>query len=137
MTRILLLLPLFAFICQPTRQVIKVDHAEGATWSTPSDSLIHPSEKHFKRLKQLTFGGDNAEAYWSFDGSKLIFQSTNPKWGESCDQIHIFDPFHADLRNGKPELISLEGGRTTCSYFLPGDSTVLFASTHEHAATCP
>ncbi|MFN3876694.1 MAG: hypothetical protein ACK4L7_12400, partial [Flavobacteriales bacterium] len=45
-------------------------------------SLIQPGERHFKRIKQLTFGGDNAEAYWSFDGKRLVFQSTNPAWGE-------------------------------------------------------
>jgi TolB protein len=101
------------------------------------DSLIHPEEKHFKSLKQLTFGGDNAEAYWSFDGSKLVFQSSNPAWEETCDQIHVFNPFTDDLRSGKPTHISIKGGRTTCSYFLPGDSLVLFASTHEAGATCP
>lgn len=100
-------------------------------------TLILPGEKHFKRLKQITFGGDNAEAYWSFDGKHLIFQSTNPAWGESCDQIHIVDPFHGNTKDQKPELISVKGGRTTCSYFLPGDSLVLFASTHEQGASCP
>jgi TolB protein len=100
-------------------------------------TLRHPEERHFKRVKQLTFGGDNAEAYWSFDGQRLVFQSTNPAWGESCDQIHVFNPFKDDLKSGKPELISVKGGRTTCSYFLPGDAQVVFASTHEHGATCP
>ena len=52
-------------------------------------SLIYDKEIHFKNLKQLTFGGENAEAYWSFDDSKLIFQATNEKWGQSCDQIYI------------------------------------------------
>lgn len=112
------------------------DLASGAemTWD---DTLIHPDEKHFKHLKQLTFGGDNAEAYWSFSGKQLVFQSTNPHWGESCDQIHVFSPGMDDLRAHTPRLISVKGGRTTCSYFLPGDSLVLFASTHEASATCP
>lgn len=100
-------------------------------------SLVHPSERHFARLKQLTFGGDNAEAYWSFGSNELVFQSTNPAWGESCDQIHIFHPFTDDLKASPPQLISVAGGRTTCSYFLPGDSLILYASTHEHDATCP
>ncbi|MCB9184575.1 MAG: PD40 domain-containing protein [Flavobacteriales bacterium] len=100
-------------------------------------TLILSGERHFARLKQLTFGGDNAEAYWSFDGTRLVFQSTNPAWGESCDQIHILDPLHGDAKKQPPTLISLKGGRTTCSYFLPGDSLVLFASTHEHDAACP
>ena len=137
MLRSLLFLPLLAFTCAAPRPAVMVPASPSTSWTVAGDSLIHPQEKHFKHLKQLTFGGDNAEAYWSFSGNKLIFQSTNPKWGESCDQIHVFDPFHDDLRTGKPTLISVQGGRTTCSYFLPGDSLVLFASTHEHDATCP
>ena len=139
MDRILLLLPFFLLLActnaQSGNSSGSTPHADKATGA--SDSLVHPLEKHFKTLKQLTFGGDNAEAYWSFDGSKLIFQSTNPAWNEACDQIHVFDPFNDDLRKGKPMLISVEGGRTTCSYFLPGDSLVLFASTHEANASCP
>lgn len=104
---------------------------------TVTDTLIAKGEKHFKSLKKLTFGGDNAEAYWSFAGDKLIFQSTNPAWGDSCDQIYVFDPFTDDLRTKTPRKISLEGGRTTCSYFLPGDSLVLFGSTHGTDAACP
>ncbi|MDQ3101548.1 MAG: hypothetical protein M3R08_09180 [Bacteroidota bacterium] len=102
-----------------------------------NDSLIHPEEKHFKTLKQLTFGGDNAEAYWSFDGTQLVFQASNPAWGDSCDQIFVFDPFKDDLSQHPPRRISVKGGRTTCSYFLPGDTSVLFASTHETSASCP
>ena len=76
-------------------------------------SLIHPQEKHFKSLRQLTFGGDNAEAYWSFTGSKLVFQATVPSWGDHCDQIFVFDPLRDDLASGPPQRISIEGGRTT------------------------
>ena len=104
---------------------------------TTSDSLIHPEEKHFRSLKQLTFGGDNAEAYWSFSGERLVFQSNNPAWGEDCDQIYVFNPFSDDLRQGAPTKLSINGGRTTCSYFLPGDSLVLFGSTHEGGHSCP
>lgn len=102
-----------------------------------NDSLIHPQEKHFKSLKQLTFGGDNAEAYWSFDGTRLVFQAHVPAWGDGCDQIFVLDPFNETTRNGPPQRISTAGGRTTCSYFLPGDTTILFASTHDADAKCP
>lgn len=102
-----------------------------------SDSLIDPLETHFEHLRQITFGGDNAEAYWSFDGKKLVFQANVPAWGEACDQIYVFDPFTDDLRNNRPRKLSLNGGRTTCSYFLPGDSLVLFASTHLGDTACP
>jgi len=122
--------------CQPPQpsadQPSSVSDTTGA-----APSLIHEQEKHFKSLKQLTFGGDNAEAYWSFSGEQLIFQSNNPAWNESCDQIHVFNPFTDDLAQNRPGLISVKGGRTTCSYFLPGDSLVLFASTHEAGASCP
>ena len=56
-----------------------------------TSSILNEGENHFKSLKQLTFGGDNAEAYWSFDDSKLVFQVTNPKWELECDQIFMFD----------------------------------------------
>jgi len=61
-------------------------------------SLIHDSEKHFKNIRQLTFGGDNAEAYWSFDDTKLIFQSNFTEWGVECDQI-----FFTNWQNDKLE----------------------------------
>jgi Tol biopolymer transport system component len=135
MRALLLLLPFAALACQSsTEQAASLAEPQVTGWDS---SLIQVGEKHFKHLKQLTFGGDNAEAYWSFDGTRLIFQSSNPAWGESCDQIHVFSPFTDDLRMAKPALISLGGGRTTCSYFLPGDSLVLFASTHEADAACP
>src|SRR5690349_14084315 len=70
------------------------------------DSIIYPEEKHFKNLSQLTFGGDNAEAYWSFDNSKLTFQSNNPAWGLSCDQIFYTPVKGSDLKNNKPQLLS-------------------------------
>lgn len=102
-----------------------------------SDSLIDPEETHFAHLRQLTFGGDNAEAYWNFAGNSLSFQATNPAWGESCDQIYHFNPFTDDLETTKPQQVSLNGGRTTCSYYLPGDSLILFASTHLADTACP
>ena len=99
--------------------------------------LLYPKEKHFKNIKQLTFSGENAEAYWSFDDSKLIFQATNQKWGEDCDQIYIIDTNDYTLKDSTPHMVSLGLGRTTCSYFLPGDTTILYASTHLKDAKCP
>jgi len=102
-----------------------------------ADSLILDDEQHFKHLRQLTFGGDNAEAYWSFDDSKLVFQVTNPKWGDQCDQIYYFNWQTEDIIKNKPILVSTGLGRTTCSYFLPGDSLILYASTHAGDKNCP
>ena len=90
--------------------------------------LKYPQEKYFKNIKQITFSGENAEAYWSFDDSKLIFQSTNEKWGKVTK--YIIDSNDYTLKDSIPNRISLGIGRTTCSYFLPGDTTVLYASTH-------
>lgn len=102
-----------------------------------NDSLIYQGEKHFKSIKQLTFGGDNAEAYFSFGGSMLSFQSNNRAWGLNCDQIFYFDVLNDNLAEKKPQLISTGMGRTTCSYFMPGDTSILYASTHEGGKDCP
>src|SRR6185436_5795455 len=51
------------------------------------DTVLFPGEKHFANVQQLTFGGDNAEAYFSFDSKYIIYQRTNPKEGIMCDQI--------------------------------------------------
>ena len=55
------------------------------------DSLIYPEEKHFKSLRQVTFGGDNAEAYWSFDDKQLVFQSNYKNWNVGCDQMFLMN----------------------------------------------
>jgi hypothetical protein len=99
--------------------------------------LIKEGENNFKSLTQLTDGGDNAEAYWSFDDSKLVFQVTNPDWGLECDQIYYFDWQKDDLLKEMPHLVSTGKGRTTCSYFMPGDSTIIYASTHLADSACP
>lgn len=113
------------------------DSENAVTDSTQIKNLKYPEEKHFKNLKQLTFGGDNAEAYWSFDDSKLVFQSNYKGWNVSCDQIFYTEIEHADLKNKAPKMLSTGLGRTTCSYFMPGDSTILYASTHLGGKDCP
>jgi TolB protein len=92
--------------------------------------IPQPGEKHFTALRQLTFGGENAEGYFSFDESRLIFQSTRDSF--HCDQMYTLD-----LRSGATRLVSTGKGRTTCGYFLPGDSVILFASTHGSGPECP
>ncbi|AKT42357.1 TolB family protein [Chondromyces crocatus] len=93
-----------------------------------------PKEKHLTELRQLTFGGENAEAYWSPDSRKLILQST--RGNDECDQIYLLD-----LGTGETNRVSNGQGKTTCSYFFyPGDKgpeKVLFASSHEHSPACP
>jgi TolB protein len=95
-------------------------------------------EKHLKNIRQLTFGGDNAEAYWSPDGKWLTFQSNNPKWGLKCDQIFAMKVKKAANNPAYlPQAISNKKGRTTCSFFMPDGKHVLFASTSAAADTCP
>jgi TolB protein len=100
------------------------------------DSVHYAKEKHLLNVRQLTFGGDNAEAYWSFDNKKLVFQSNNPSWGLACDQIFV-TAIGADLGKAMPSRVSTGKGRTTCAYFLPGDKTILYASTHLGDEACP
>lgn len=97
--------------------------------AVPQDSLIRPGETRFARLWQITFGGENAEGYFSADGSQLIFQSTRGGW--PCDQMYVMD-----LRTGATRQVS-RGGRTTCGYFLDGDRRILYASTHLASDSCP
>jgi Tol biopolymer transport system component len=102
-------------------------------------------ERHLKNIQQLTFGRQNAEAYFSFDGSKLIFQSTNSWMGESfagsqaaggqglgCYQMYVMELESDDIR-----LVSTGTGATTCGYFFPGDRRVLYSSTHLVGPNCP
>jgi TolB protein len=95
-----------------------------------TDTLRRDGESHLRNIRQLTFGGENAEAYLSCSGKRLIFQSTRDSF--SCDQI-----FSMDLEGGNISLMSTGWGRTTCSYFLPGDSSWIYASTHGKGPECP
>ena len=88
------------------------------------------AETHLKNIRQLTHGGENAEAYFSADGQRLIFQSTRP--GSACDQIFTIRIDGSDQRR-----VSTGTGRTTCGYFYPSGADILFASTHETDAACP
>lgn len=93
--------------------------------------LVQPGERRFGAMRQLTFEGENAEAYWSFDGTSLVFQSS-PIPGEGCDQIYTLDP-----ATGTTALVSTGLGRTTCSYFYPAGDRILYSSTHHHDEDCP
>jgi Tol biopolymer transport system component len=95
------------------------------------DPLRDPRETHLRNLRQLSFGGENAEAYFSPDGRKLIFQSSRD--GAACDQIFTMDTDGSGVRR-----VSSGAGRTTCSYFYyPDARRVLYASTHLGGAACP
>ena len=97
--------------------------------STNDDPLRHPDEKHLRNIRQLTFGGTNAEAYFSFDDSRIIFQTTRDAF--QCDQI-----FTMNLDGSDQKLVSTGKGITTCGYFFPDGKRILFASTHANHPEC-
>lgn len=100
------------------------------------DTLHYPEEIHFRNLQQLTFGADNAEAYWSYDGKWIVFQRTAPKDGVHCDQIFIGKvPKKGEKFTYK--MVSNGNGRTTCAFFTKDNQHIIYASTHETADTCP
>jgi Tol biopolymer transport system component len=97
---------------------------------TPVTTLAaHEGETHLSDLRQLTFGGENAEAYWSADGRSITFQSTRD--GRTCDQQYVMNADGSDVRQ-----ISV-GGKTTCGFFYAGDSRLFFAATHHADTACP
>jgi TolB protein len=102
-----------------------------------TDTLTYPEETHLKNVQQLTFGGDNAEAYFSFDGKYLIFQKTNPKEGIMCDQIYIGKLPEKPGDKFTPKLVSTGKGRTTCGYFMKEGKHIVYGSTHLGGADCP
>lgn len=90
-----------------------------------------PREARLRNVRQLTFDGENAEAYFSFDGTQLVFQRTENAEG-ACDRI-----WRMDLATGDTTAVSTGDGRTTCSYFYPADDRIIFASTHAELDVCP
>jgi Tol biopolymer transport system component len=93
-------------------------------------TALHPQETHFSAIRQLTFGGQNAEAYFSFDGQSIVFQATRPPY--DCDQIFTMKADGSDIR-----LLSTGKGRTTCAFFFPDGERFLYASTHLGDEACP
>ena len=89
-----------------------------------------PGERHLANIRQLTHGGENAEAYFSADGKQLIFQSTRD--GRSCDQQFIMNVDGSNARR-----VSNGMGKTTCGYFFANDSRIFYASTQAADSACP
>jgi TolB protein len=93
-------------------------------------SLELPGEARLANVRQLTFGGQNAEAYFSFDGDELIFQAT--RGDRQCDAIYRMDTDGGNLRQ-----VSSGDGATTCSFIAPDDAAIIYASTHLGGPECP
>ncbi|MFL5381609.1 MAG: hypothetical protein ACJ8GN_03720 [Longimicrobiaceae bacterium] len=88
-------------------------------------------EPHLRNVRQLTFGGENAEAYFSYDGERLIFQATHAG-PHACDQQYTMRTDGSDVRR-----VSGGTGRTTCGYWFPGRRKLLYSSTFAHDTACP
>src|SRR5512141_1929144 len=95
-----------------------------------AEGLVFPGERHLRNVRQLTFGGENAEAYFAFDGRQLIFQSTRD--GRGCDQEYVMG-----VDGSSPRLVSTGTGRVTCGYFFPSGERLLYSSTHALGPGCP
>ena len=113
----------------------KIDY-RSATSMFIKDTLIYPEEKHFSNVVQLTNGGDNAEAYFSYDGKYLVFQKTYAKEGIPCDQIY-YGKIPASGEKFEPKLVSTGKGRTTCAFFTRDNRHIIYASTHLGSPECP
>ena len=115
------------------RATVEGSDAPAAPPAAASPGVAHPTmpgeERHLANIRQLTFGGENAEAYWSYTDDLVVFQTTRPPY--TADQIFTMKPDGSDVR-----LVSTGKGRTTCAYFLPGNRRIVYASTH-HVADEP
>ena len=98
--------------------------------SPPDEPIELPKEKHLRNVKQLSFAGENAEAYFNGDGTELIFQSKRD--GRACDQIYRMKADGTQLN-----MVSTGMGTTTCSYIFPNGKKILYASTHLGNPNCP
>ncbi len=134
LTNFLFIASFFVFSCGQKPATGPTPESEEVAYA---DTLRYPQENHIKNLRQISFGGDNAEAYWSFDNTKLVFQSNSKAWGLNCDQIFTTSIEGSNLQNEKPKMASTGLGRTTCSYFMPGDTTIIYGSTHLGGKDCP
>ena len=103
-----------------------------AFYSLQQGQTVSPQEgeTHFSNIRQATFGGENAEAYFSRDGQWLTFQSTRD--GRACDQQYVMRVDGSELKR-----VSNGSGKTTCGWFLPDGQRLFFASSHAHDSTCP
>ena len=118
--------------CAPTSRPERLPAALPGASSSPVTrrSVEGAPEPRLANVRRITSGGENAEAYWSADGRRLILQSKRD--GAGCDQQYVMNADGSGVRR-----VSTGAGKTTCGYFYDGDRRVLFGSTHAAGASCP
>lgn len=116
-----------------SRAPASVASAGSPAGGNPPSVLVEPDtgEHHLHNLRQLTFGGNNAEAYFSPSGRELIFQRQE-SLASGCDQQYVMHVDGSGLRR-----VSNGMGRTTCGYFYDGGRRILYSSTHRDSPDCP
>ena len=129
-------MPKLTFICSLLLASFLLPQFLATSQETRAGLLLYPGEeKHLRNVRQLTFGGQNAEAYFSSDDRYLIFQHQG---GDvACDQMYTIPVDTPDGKPAVPKLVSTGKGRTTCGYFFPAGDRILFSSTHAASAECP
>ena len=110
-------------VCQP---MVTLSLLLAALQALPADS----GETHLRNIRQLTFGGQNAEAYFSRSGRRIILQRQVSDSG--CDQQFVMNADGTNLHR-----VSSGKGRTTCGYFFDHDRRILYATTEHRGAACP
>lgn len=120
----------FVLACGSLESELGVFNYQPSFNSLLGDDLALPEEKRLKNIKQLSFEGENAEAYFSFDGKQLIFQSKRD--GRGCDQIYTMN-----IDGSNVKMVSNGDGATTCSYFKKGSKKIVYASTYQGKKECP
>src|SRR5262249_11154361 len=118
-----------SFILKQTGSLPSKGHGNPAKFEIDS-ILADPRERHLANIEQLTFEGENAEAYLSPDGKKLIFQRTTKSDG--CDQI-----FSMNIDGSDMKMLSNGQGKTTCAYFTPDNKHIVYSSTFKASPDCP
>ena len=118
--------------CAPPADQPPAGLAAGAT-TAASDVYVEAEagESRLRNIRQITFGGNNAESYFSADGTRLIFQRQEVV-GEGCDQQYIMNIDGSGMRR-----VSNGLGRTTCGYFFDKDRRILYSSSFKHDSACP
>ncbi|MBK7142304.1 MAG: PD40 domain-containing protein [bacterium] len=109
---------------------VLADEPAAQTSKAVADSLVLPGETHLSNIRQITFGGQNAEAYWNREGTELLFQSERD--GRGCDAIYRMNGDGSNVR-----MVSNGRGSTTCSFIAPDGQAIIYASTHLVDSVCP